>query len=73
MDKNTTTTEPTTRFRVEGRQTLDVYQWVDTTSPEEAIQIAGLNVDDWELDMDWGQPADCSSVTDIEVGEEEEL
>ena len=70
MDKNTTTTEPIARFRVEGRQALEVYQWVDAESPEEAMRIARLQPDSWDIVL--GDQYEAP-VTGVEVTEEEEL
>tara|TARA_R100000781_G_C3989075_1_gene96279 strand:- start:48 stop:227 length:180 start_codon:yes stop_codon:yes gene_type:complete len=55
------------RYRVEGLQECEVYQWVEAESREEAIRIA-LEAHNWAWETD------CSRVpSHVEVGEEEEV
>ena len=58
------------RYRVEAHQQVEVHMWVDADSPEEAMRIARLQPDSWDIVL--GDQYEAP-VTGIEVTEEEEL
>ena len=58
------------RYRVEAQQQLEVHMWVDAESPEEAMRIARLQPDSWDIVL--GDQYEAP-VTGVEVTEEEEL
>ena len=58
------------RYRVEAHQQVEVHMWVDAESPEEAMRIARLQPDSWDIVL--GDQYEAP-VTGIEVTEEEEL
>ena len=58
------------RYRVEAQQQMEVYMWVEAESPEEAMRIARLQPDSWDIVL--GDQYEAP-VTGVEVTEEEEL
>ena len=56
-------------YRVEAIQKVEVFQWVEAESPEEALLIAKQDLYGWEQEA----CLDNIEVYDLEVGEEEEL
>lgn len=63
-------TEMKKRYRVEAQQKLEVHMWVDAESPEEAMRLARLQPDSWDIVL--GDQYEAP-VTGVEVTEEEEL